>query len=793
MSQVHIDQLRVLIKDHLVGTITRLPDDRTIFAFDSDYVADFNRPVLSLSFKAADGSLVNQTHPIQVKLLPFFSNLLPEGHLRTYLAEKLGINPLREFFLLAALGDDLPGAIRIEYDGTLTDEWNKTTEAKNQVEESEAFRFSLAGVQMKFSAVLENNGRITIPVKGKGGNWIVKLPAGNFENVPDAEFAMMTLAREAGIEVPEFKLVPASSIENLPEEFRNTISESFAVRRFDRLPNDGRVHMEDFAQVFGIYGANKYKNKSYANIAEVLWIEAGEESLREFVKRLVFNIAIGNGDMHLKNWSLLYRDDKKPTLSPAYDFIPTIAFMQNQPLGLSLGGTKRFDEITDEQFKRMAATARIPERVVISALHEAKEAVHAAWQNNKADLPLAAEVAEKIEQHLTTLKLFAPKPSTTTIERQPKRADRAERILGDVELDLQVDPERVVIESRSGFRTYITAPSRMKQWVLAEKILEKAGSLTTDAPVTALVNEKLYRQWRVERYITIPKAGLFTGELAEQSEHTGLLKGEFSPDVWRKISQAYKGDYYALFDLPLPNGSIRTFQGRILNISDLVRLESGDTTASLRLSVRESKLLLRPSEGRVRLTFREERDFVKTQAFRVLQELDWRLELFGVDHVGIQAHKKIPVAYNHQLIDAPFSVRVDLDFNGLKTVVTVVVNAEEHPLKDVSQDQALFIGKKLVELMKAEGKHVRQVLMPMSSVVATPEIVNKVKRSQIEVTDPEVKSEILTAQNGQEEMELVFPLDSVHDTKPIIMKGIVLSTKPEGKSLKVEFKILGPS
>lgn len=794
MNRNRVDQLRVFLKDRPVGVITRLPDDRTIFAFDPDYAADPKRPVLSLSFKAADGSLVHQTRPTNIRLLPFFSNLLPEGHLRTYLAEKLGINPQREFFLLAELGDDLPGAIRIEHDGALHDDWDETTQAEKGSEESDAFRFSLAGVQMKFSAVQESNGRITIPAKGKGGNWIVKLPAGRFEYVPDAEFAMMTLAREAGIEVAEFKLMPTRSIENLPEEFRDTVSESFAVRRFDRIPDDGRVHMEDFAQVFGLYGAQKYKTKSYANVADVLWVEAGEDSLREFIKRLVFNIAIGNGDMHLKNWSLLYKDERKPRLSPAYDFIPTIAFMPNQALGLSLGSTKRFDEITDEHFKRIAATARVPERLVLSALSDSKEAVHAAWQNNKADLPLAADVAEMIEHHFATLRLFVPKQLALAYsESRDKRSERAARILAGVELDVDVAPGRVAVESRSGFRVTITAPSRMKQWLLTEKILEQARSLSTDSPVTALVNEELYRQWRIERYVTIPKAALVAGELFQRSEDTGHLRGEFSPDVWRKLSLAYKGDYYLDFDMPMPDGSIRTFQGRILNISDVVRLESGSTDAVLRLSVRESKLILKPSEGSSRLMFREERESVKRQASLALKELGWRIEVFGFDHPGIQANKKIQVTHNNQLFDARFSVRVDLDFNGRKTVATVLVNAEEHPLGDVSQDQALSIGSKLAELMKSRGTNMKQILMPISSDVVSPDIVFLLKRSLFDTTDPELKNEILTAKKTQEVVELVMPLACVYNTEPIVMKAVVHSTEAQGDVLKVEFEVLGPA
>jgi serine/threonine-protein kinase HipA len=56
------------------------------------------------------------------------------------------------------------------------------------------------------------------------------------------------------------------------------------VRRFDRLANGSRVHMEDFAQVVGLYPNNQYERKSYANIASVLWAEAGQEATYEFGK-----------------------------------------------------------------------------------------------------------------------------------------------------------------------------------------------------------------------------------------------------------------------------------------------------------------------------------------------------------------------------------------------------------------------------------------------------------------------------------------------------------------------------
>ena len=154
----------------------------------------------------------------------------------------------------------------------------------------EPLRFSLAGVQLKFSAVMEASGGLTIPADGMGGSWIVKLPSARFVAVPENEFVMLELARRVGITVPENKLVDVAGIKGLPEQAHTVGGRALAVKRFDRLPDGTPVHMEDFAQVFGEFPNNKYKFHSYANIAAVLWAEIGEDAVIEFVRRLVFSV-----------------------------------------------------------------------------------------------------------------------------------------------------------------------------------------------------------------------------------------------------------------------------------------------------------------------------------------------------------------------------------------------------------------------------------------------------------------------------------------------------------------------
>src|SRR5690606_25538475 len=86
---------------------------RTLFAFNEDYIEDDKRPTVSLSYKDPFGGLVTKFRSYTMVVPPFFSNLLPEGPLRQYLADRAGVKQTREFFLLWMLGRDLPGAVTV--------------------------------------------------------------------------------------------------------------------------------------------------------------------------------------------------------------------------------------------------------------------------------------------------------------------------------------------------------------------------------------------------------------------------------------------------------------------------------------------------------------------------------------------------------------------------------------------------------------------------------------------------------------------------------------------------------
>ncbi|EGR1109107.1 HipA domain-containing protein [Vibrio cholerae] len=400
----YVSTLNVLLYGEPIATITNVGNDRTLFAFMDSYINDESRPVLGLGFKDSLGGLLTNFKPTQTKLTPFFSNLLPEETMRHYLAERAGVNPAREFFLLWVLGQDLAGAITVEpADGEALPP-NVHQDIDDETKTDEPMRFSLAGVQLKFSAVQQANGGLTIPATGQGGSWIVKLPSSRFEAVPENEYSMMELARMLGMDVPETQLLPINRITNIPNGIGKFGDSAFVIKRFDRA--DGQaVHIEDFAQVFGVYPQDKYKKASMRNIAQVIGIEGQDEDIAEFTRRLVFNTLIGNADMHLKNWSVIYKDKRTASIAPAYDFVSTIPYIPDDSASLKVSRSKKFSDFTLDELSHLAAKAMLPEKLVLDTAKQTVAGFYEIWAKEKAHLPLTKSMIEAIETHLRSIPL----------------------------------------------------------------------------------------------------------------------------------------------------------------------------------------------------------------------------------------------------------------------------------------------------------------------------------------------------------------------------------------------------
>ena len=144
--------LAVSLRSRRVGTITNLSGDYNLFSFDEGYLEDERRPVLSQAYIGTGGSVIGivpRTHRVAP---PFFANLLPEegSLLRSLVARQHRINRTRDFPYLDVLGRDLPGAVVIEALGEPGSDAAAFEETLAPAERP--LRFSLAGVQLKFSA-----------------------------------------------------------------------------------------------------------------------------------------------------------------------------------------------------------------------------------------------------------------------------------------------------------------------------------------------------------------------------------------------------------------------------------------------------------------------------------------------------------------------------------------------------------------------------------------------------------------------------------------------------------------
>lgn len=349
------------------------------FVFDEDYWQDGQRPVLGLWFEDNP----RNSPQAALRLPTWFSNLLPEGPLRQWIAHDRGVSADRELQLLLRIGHDLPGAVTVVEggDAVVDPELFKAPSTLGTAASESVWKFSLAGVGLKFS-LLRRGDRLTLPASENLGNWIVKFPDAIYRDVPANEFATMSIASAVGINVPEIEYVHRDSLPDLPDVmWPGTEEFAYAIKRFDRSESGDRIHIEDMNQVRGFYPDAKYSG-TFETVLGLSHRGHDIESLREAVRRLTFNLLVGNGDAHLKNWSFIYPDGRRPKLSPAYDLVSTAGYSapgHPEDFGLKFGGSKRLERIGRDAFTRIESTLGVERGDVRDVVDSTVERFLKAW------------------------------------------------------------------------------------------------------------------------------------------------------------------------------------------------------------------------------------------------------------------------------------------------------------------------------------------------------------------------------------------------------------------------------
>lgn len=204
-----------------------------------------------------------------------------------------------------------------------------TAEQQRQEAISRAGKMSIQGIQLKLSAVLRiTEGRFELV--NRGGRYILKPQSLDFSELPENEDVTMRMAATVGIEVPIHGLL--RSVDS---------SFTYFIRRFDREGRE-RLPLEDFAQLSGESRDTKYDSsmEKVAAVIDQFCTFPALERVKLF-ERTLFSFLVGNEDMHLKNFSLITRNEKVE-LAPAYDFLNTTVALKaaKEELALPIKGKK---------------------------------------------------------------------------------------------------------------------------------------------------------------------------------------------------------------------------------------------------------------------------------------------------------------------------------------------------------------------------------------------------------------------------------------------------------------------
>ncbi len=406
-----VEGLRLSLNGQDIGVLTHYSGGKNIFVFSPDYVAlaKTERQTFTMT-QLANEQYLSQPLISSQRLAPVFSNLLPEGALREWMAHSLKVHIDNEFPLMAHMGKNLPGALQADpISAGNVPKW--ALDHREQVEavqvdvEHSRGKFSLAGVQMKFSSVKNKDGRYNIGQDANSNSWIIKTPSTIHKYVPYNEYTAMRLAEFVGVDIPEIKLVELTQLDNLPDIQLPNEVHAYAIKRFDRQEGN-RVHTEDFAQVFQVYSHEKYQKFNYEQIANALYQfgSQGLKDVQQMARRLLVNILLANGDAHLKNWSLIYPDSKRPMLSPAYDIVSTLPYVEGeQEFALNMAKNKNWYQADMASFEAWAKRIGVPWQAIKVHLEETLELARGHWLKMLTELPMDELHQQTLKAHWQNL------------------------------------------------------------------------------------------------------------------------------------------------------------------------------------------------------------------------------------------------------------------------------------------------------------------------------------------------------------------------------------------------------
>ena len=216
---------------------------------------------------------------------------------------------------------------------------------------------TVPGAQKKLSLHLTNEQVPRLTIVNYPTGYILKPQSDEYSSLPELEFLIMRMAQASGIKTVPFALMRTTA---------STGAFAYITKRIDRVTNQTKIQMlamEDFCQLDGRLTEDKYRG-SYERCAKIIvrYSEQPGLDLSELFFRVIFSFAIGNSDMHLKNFSLIENSagSRKYILSPAYDMLSTNVVIPADKEQLALPMNDKKQNIRKKDFLNFADVIGIP-------------------------------------------------------------------------------------------------------------------------------------------------------------------------------------------------------------------------------------------------------------------------------------------------------------------------------------------------------------------------------------------------------------------------------------------------
>ncbi|WP_016744594.1 type II toxin-antitoxin system HipA family toxin [Rhizorhabdus wittichii] len=366
-------RLPIYYGDRLIATV--FADGNTIqLRYDKEWCIARDRFPISLSMPIAD-----EPYGADI-LVPWLMNLLPEGEPLRAMTRALGAASDDILGLIAATGTDLAGALSIG-------KWDTgEAPAYRQIPDDDALEriitelpsrpflvnedgvsMSLAGAQDKLPVAIED-GRLAIPINGAPSTHILKPDNPRLLGSVQNEALCMVLARRAGLDVAAVTTGLAGARSYL------------LVTRYDRA-DDGaqvrRLHQEDFCQALGRAPGAKYefngsgtRGPSLADMFALVRQHMTARDINRLLDAVIFNVAIGNVDSHVKNYSAMLAPNGF-ALAPLYDLMSGLEWAGiTQNHAQAVGEQRRGRHIYGRHWRRMAEACGLNGRATIQRIEK---------------------------------------------------------------------------------------------------------------------------------------------------------------------------------------------------------------------------------------------------------------------------------------------------------------------------------------------------------------------------------------------------------------------------------------